>query len=147
MTLCQKCLAEDVIIRRSGYRPVCPGCGASGYLSYLYECGFCGTEKSMNGWCENPSCNSLKKRLIENAYFFLFPVRPYYKGLFRYKFILYPYTLFLGLSLYQRWSSDLFLGSSGCSPWFIFIQASPKELLPKRRRETRNNGKSSAGIE
>ena len=50
----------------------------------------------MNGWCENPSCNSLKKRLIENAYFFLFPVRPYYKGLFRYKFILYPYTLFFG---------------------------------------------------
>ena len=97
MTLCQKCLAEDVIIRRSGYRPVCPGCGASGYLSYLYECGFCGTEKTMNGWCENPSCNSLKKRLIENAYFFLFPVRPYYKGLFRYKFILYPYTLFFGL--------------------------------------------------
>lgn len=51
----------------------------------------------MNGWCENPSCNSLKKRLIENAYFFLFPVRPYYKGIFRYKSILYPYTLFFGL--------------------------------------------------
>ena len=108
MTLCQKCLAGD--IKESGKRPRCRTCGASGYLSFIYECGFCGVEKPATHWCQNPACNSLKKRLTEGTFFFLCPIRPYYRGLFSYKLALYPYSLFFAFAVLPILAVVTFLG-------------------------------------
>ena len=93
MTLCQKCLAGE--INESGKRRRCRNCGTAGVLSFIYECGFCGVEKPSAGWCQNPACNSRKKRLLEGIFFFLCPTKPYYRGLFSYRLALYPYAILL----------------------------------------------------
>jgi len=108
VTLCQKCLAADVC--EGGRRPKCPNCGARGYGAFIYECGFCGAEKLSTDWCKNAACNSPAKRLTEGAFFFLCPIRPYYRGIFSYKIALYPYTLLFTITILPLMIAVTFIG-------------------------------------
>jgi len=108
VTLCQKCRAEN--IDETIKRPKCRNCGASGYISFLYECGFCGVEKSSTDWCKNPNCHSDAKGLTEGTFFFLCPIRPYYRGVFSYKIALYPYALVFAITVLPILIAITFLG-------------------------------------